>query len=425
MSRVNSEKDTGEFELSAIGIPKNAEASAINALETHGANEEARRTALAEQKIDFFHEDGTVNLDSLILGEVEAVNYIQYYLEPTIENMKLVLSVVKSRGLNGKDDSVETEASTLFSIFEGNDTELQQRTVSAIQQIRLFDARNKKVEYDLSGKKDCPITIDIKWKPEGQDANRTALKWRAVDKGNGNKKVTEAIDEIIEIAKEREIGVGKVDRIFIAYEYLPAAILDSLGIFAKIQGTSDEVRDKVIKLVIDEFSEKRDVRLDEVEGPNGKIGFMVTREAELELPKGKTKDNDMLAERDKRAAETTDSYIREGYVPYVAGDFDAGTVALANDPAEAIKEFLSDKREDKDAVEIEMRAMEEKVKALRKVVGVEPDRQIWVSGKHFIKTEADGSTKADKSGNIERLNTVGRTREDVMKEIDAILHPKN
>lgn len=295
----------------------------------------------------------TVETKSPIRRAVDGAVYDQFYLKPTAGNLKLLLRIVDENSLQIKGTSTALE--NVRAVLASNDKEKISILVDSIQQLRLFDARNK----DISREKVAfhPITIDIKFKASSDDQlNRQSIKWRANE--NGDEQMCRVIDTI---KSEYEVGgekLGRVKRYIIAYEWLPVSIVEAIRRELDIKETEASVIKQVIEAIGQEFAVKLDVRYDIVTNPDGKEMYVVTREAEVNGGKNQK------AAIDSHLALVQAALENDGHATFVPEAFNFGDLALASNPDEMIDAVIVAKGGDIESVRKEMKADVEKVIAL-------------------------------------------------------------
>lgn len=252
------------------------------------------------------------------LRAVDAVTYNQYYLESTEANLRLLLYVVEEMGLELPAE-MQTEFQSIQNVLEGMDQDAIDALVQSIDQLRLFDARDKDLAHDSSASFH-PITVDIKFKPS-VTLKEKSIQWRANE--NGDEKMVDAIDLIR--ARYGELGKipGQVNRTVIAYEWLPESVVEAAQRALNISEISAATMERFRAAMGEELAVKLDVRYDIVTTPEGKEVKVVTRQAEL------TGDD---ADVNRQMGWLGDALRAEGYRLFSSDELNFGELALSKDP---------------------------------------------------------------------------------------------
>lgn len=274
----------------------------------------------------------TFEAQSPLRRAVDGVVYDQFYLKPTLENLQLLLRIVDENNLQIKGTSPALD--NLRTVLDSGDTEKIERLVDSIQQLRLFDARDKDISRDNVAFH--PITIDIKFKASDDDQmNRQSIKWRANE--NGDEQMCKTIDDI---KREYEKGgekLGHVKRYIIAFEWLPDSVVEAIKRELDIKEIEAGVVQQVIDAIGQEFAVKLDVRYDIVTNPDGKEVCVVTREAEVNGGK------DQNAAIDSHLALVQAALEHDGHATFIPEAFNFGDLALSSNPDAMIDSVITAK----------------------------------------------------------------------------------
>ncbi len=263
----------------------------------------------------------TFEADSPLRRAVDGVVYDQFYLKPTEENLRLLVQIVDNNSLQIKGSSPALQ--NLRAVLDSGDEQKIKALVDSIQQLRLFDARDKDISRD--NVPFHPITIDIKFKASADDQqNRQTIKWRANE--NGDEKMCDTIDAIKDEYAAKGEKLGQVKRYIIAYEWLPASMVEAIKQELQIKEIEADVLQQVTDAIGQEFAVKLDVRYDVVTNPEGKEVYVVTREAEVNG--GKDKE----AAIDSHLALVQSALEQDGHATFVPDALNFGDLALAENP---------------------------------------------------------------------------------------------
>lgn len=261
-----------------------------------------------------------------IIRAVDGVVYDQYYLRPTEESLQIIVGVAEEAGLVLRPELV-VELQKIKDILGSGDAVSIEQLVQSIEQLRLFDARDKDINREVVSHH--PITIDIKFKAADNDVlNRKNLKWSANE--NGDQKMTAAMGVIKTKYGRTSQGLGHVRRHSIAYEWLPPTVVESVMRQLCVGEISAQAREDVLRIIADEFSVKLDVRYDVVVTPEGREVKLVTREVEL--------DGDTA---DLRLGLVQDALRDQGYMTFVSRQLNFGDLALAKNPNAMVDALLT------------------------------------------------------------------------------------
>lgn len=312
-----------------------------------------------------------IESQEFIRRAVDAVVYEQWYLEVNEANLRLILDVVETGELK-LNEAAAKRVVEIKSILNSGDQGFIDLFIESIQQLRLFDARDK----DLSNAPEDfhPITIDIKFRASEADAlNRKSIRWRA--KENGDESMMAAIDTI----KEAYDGtLGYVRRYIIAYEWLPPTIVEAVIEKMHTLLFTMTTYDRVKQRAFDEFSVKLDVRYDIVSTPDGREVRIVTREAEVN------------GERDDHVnfhlEEISNSLGALNLTTFVPAELNFGELALSDDPDSIIDQLLSPISVDR----------------IRSEMNAQVDRVMSGVGEDQIVVDLEGKAEV-----IEHLTTAG------------------
>lgn len=296
----------------------------------------------------------TFEAESPLCRAVDGAVYDQFYLKPTAENLKLLLRIVDENSLQIEGTSPALE--NVRAVLASNDEERITALVESIQQLRLFDARDKDISRDKVAFH--PITIDIKFKaPEEDKRNREAIKWRANE--NGNKQMCKAIDSIkSQYEAARREKLGHVRRYIIAYEWLPASIVEAIKRELDIKEIEAGVVQQIVEAIGQEFAVKLDVRYDIVTNPDGKEVYVVTREAEVNGGK------DQKGAIDSHSALVQAALENDGHATFIPEAFNFGDLALSSNPDEMIDAVIAAKGGDVQSVRAAMQEDVQRIMAL-------------------------------------------------------------
>jgi hypothetical protein len=317
-------------------------------------------------------------VDRNIRRQVDGVVYEQLYLEPTEANLRYLLQTIEDFEITSRESLLEPLIEIRAVLSSGDQSEID-KLVDSIQQLRLFDARDKDLSQEAVDFH--PITIDIKFKAtESDDLNRKAIKWRSNE--NGDQKMIEAIDVI----KSDKAGqLGKVKRYIIAYEYLPQTVVEAIKAELGVAEIGAETLSTVFDVMASEFAVKLDVRYDVVTSPSGKEVKIVTREAEVDGD-----DNDKVNWHLSKIQEALDG---SGYVTFKPEDLNYGELAISKDPGTVIDQILSHS-DDPSSIKA---AMKQQVELVIQSFG--DDRQIVVT----IPDKGEKIAVLNKAGDMEAL----------------------
>ena len=367
MANVLAKNDTADTESAAIGPARGEELQWLG-VECDNAAE-------------------PTNYERQITRKVDGVVYDQSYLEPTEENLRLILEIAEQYELKVSGNLAST-LDEIKSLLVSGDQERISAYVAQIQQIRLFDARDKDISKEV-GVKVHPITIDLKFKPGGNELTRTTLKFRANE--NGDESMCAAIDAIKAAYETKGKKLGNVRRYIIAYEYLPPTIVEAIKRVLDIK----EIEADVLAAISEEFAVKLDVRYDVVTTPKGKEVKIVTREAEVN---GKPDQKDAV---NWQLSQIQRSLDRAGHATFVPAAFDFGTLALSQNPDEVIDQIIRTKELD--------------VTEIRNAMNEQVDRVL----RAFPDNEQIVVDLPEKAKVLSRLTTVGDLEKmtQVVKEI--------
>lgn len=171
MSNVGSDTDRGEREQEALGQSIGFEEVARqNLISVREEQLEALRTGKEFSYVEaknrrgeafngalqhVFNPNGSLNEEALYVREVEGVNYRQTYIVPTLSNLRNVLRIVEEQGLKSK--GADQQIADIKAILTSKNSKAKKRLIESIQQIRLFDARDKVLTEE--GQAVHPISI--------------------------------------------------------------------------------------------------------------------------------------------------------------------------------------------------------------------------------------------------------------------------
>lgn len=186
--------------------------------------------------------------------------------------------------------------------------------------------------------------------------------------------------------------MSRVERHFLAFEWLPHTILEYFDIRERLQGRSEQVAQYVYQLLGHLFGAKLDIRADVVMPPKAVSGedesqicYLVTREAELKVDSKHPLKEALEMARDQVLELIGKAISESGYVRYQADELDLASVSLHERPRDVLHDLMARRGLDlheRDAIFTEMR---EHVERVMGVFSFEPEGQITVPNPDGMK----------------------------------------
>lgn len=364
------------------------------------------------------------NTQACYLWLVDGVNYMQYYIVPTRENILSVIALLESSGVQFAKEDQKREFEVIKTLMRGDDAKQQQAFIESISSLRLFDARGK----HLDAGKALPLSIDMKFKSTQDGKSRSTLKVAAIQwlETNTNEKLITLIDSIIE--KVGEKNLWKIYRRFFSLEWLPSEVVHYfIHTDGAILAASVDKQQQIWELLAKHFSVKLDVRFDEIETPSGETVSSVTEEAEVDMDPNTPDElisqvrdtvgnihtfvGESFSRKNKVAATVgalheaihTSFQKQDGGRAYDSSVLDAATLALWT-PTQKMQEVLRSDASTSEEVEAILTRMQAQVQAVWERLWFARENQVVVTPK-----KADDLVKK------------GFTMSEVWEKIDTIL----
>lgn len=188
--------------------------------------------------------------------------------------------------------------------------------------------------------------------------------------------------------------MSRVERYFLAFEWLPHTVLEHFHIRERLQGRSEQVSQYVYQLLGHLFGAKLDIRADVIRPPKAVSGedtsqicYLVTREAELKAGGEQLLREYLELARDQVLGLIGTAFKGSGYVGYQADELDLASVSLHESPQEVLDDLMASRGLDEQAREAIFAEMREHVERVMGVFSFEPEEQITVPNPDGMKFE--------------------------------------
>ncbi len=303
-----------------------------------------------------------LNYGNVVLGESDAVNYEQIYFEQSIENARKIVELVETHNLKPNNQE----------LFEKLKADIARKDLSAWQQFRTFDARDK-VQEDGAR----PIAIDIKGAPDPKTPNKRAklsfaAKTRGAEGENPEKSITTVIDQL---KSDLDGKYGQMTRYFMGYEWVPPTVYNAFNLTEILKGIDAETAQKIYKKIGEDQAVKIDGRFDINKTPKGVETKTLTGEVEIPNLSEEQQETPKAKAAVKLVSKLASEALKGHGTLYDAGKLDASILCLHDDPRSKVVDVM--KKAGKEDGEIE-KFLKDSADCVDKVSGILKEAQLTV-----------------------------------------------